>query len=57
MNKALNIICWIVFVVSFIAYIVNDFVDEPVYLVAAAIFLACAPRDLFTKTVKYNRHN
>lgn len=43
-NKVLNIIAWIVFILSVVAYLVDDLSFEATYLVLVAIFLVIAPR-------------
>lgn len=46
-NKVLNILAWVVFVISIIAYIVDDGLsNEPLYFALASIFLVMAPRTI-----------
>jgi hypothetical protein len=43
-NKVLNILAWIVFALSVVAYFADEIPVEACYLGLAAIFLVIAPR-------------
>lgn len=45
-NKVLNVLAWIVFALSVVAYFVDEIPVEACYLALAAIFLFAAPRSI-----------
>lgn len=45
-NKVLNILGWVVFVLSIVAYFADEIPVEACYLALASLFLVYAPRNL-----------
>lgn len=44
MNKVLNILGWIIFVLSIVSYFADEIPVEACYLALASLFLISAPR-------------
>ena len=46
-NKFLNVLAWLFFVIALVSYIASDITtNEPIYLVLCGIFCAGAPRKI-----------